>query len=134
MAIGQKLRGGETIELVGDLGSGKTAFVKGLAAGLGSQDYAHSPSFTLSHVYRAGELKIHHYDFHRLNDAGIMKQELTDALADSQVVVVVEWADLVEDVLPDDRLIISIEPTGETSRRFKLTASDKLKYLFPSNT
>jgi tRNA threonylcarbamoyladenosine biosynthesis protein TsaE len=133
-AIGRNLRGGEVIELVGDLGSGKTAFVRGLAKGLGSHDKVHSPSFTLSNSYRAKGLEVHHYDFHRLSDAGIMKQELAEVLADNKAIVVVEWADLVEDILPPDRMIIKIEPSRETSRILKFAATDKLTYLFPDNT
>src|SRR5205807_2663685 len=95
--IGSKLKGGEVIELVSDLGGGKTTFVKGLAKGLGSQDEVHSPSFTLSNEYRAGGLKIYHFDFYRLNEPGIMRQELAEAIADLSGVMVVEWPEIVED-------------------------------------
>src|SRR5262249_33137193 len=117
-AIGRKLRGGEVIELVGDLGSGKTAFVRGLARGMGSKDAVRSPSFTLSNQYSTGQLTLHHFDFYRLQEPGIMRDELAEIVNDPQAVVTVEWGDIVEDVLPDDRLTVTITATGENERRF----------------
>lgn len=132
--IGSRLRGGEVIELVSDLGGGKTAFVRGLARGMGSEDHVHSPSFTIGNQYRAGNLTLHHFDFHRLNDAGIMRDELAEILIDPQAVVVVEWADLVEDVLPAEHLTIHIKATGETTRQLNFAYPSSLSYLFPDNT
>jgi len=65
-AIGRRLTGGEVIELVSDLGGGKTTFVRGLARGLGSADVVSSPTFTVSKVYKADKLELHHFDFYRL--------------------------------------------------------------------
>src|SRR5580704_17211515 len=98
--IGRKLHGGEAIELVSDLGGGKTAFVRGLAKGMGSKDVVRSPSFTLSNEYQAGKLTLYHFDCFRLKELGIMRDELAEVLADPQAVVAVEWADIVEAVLP----------------------------------
>ncbi|PIZ61832.1 tRNA (adenosine(37)-N6)-threonylcarbamoyltransferase complex ATPase subunit type 1 TsaE, partial [Candidatus Saccharibacteria bacterium CG_4_10_14_0_2_um_filter_52_9] len=89
------MRGGEVIVLTSDLGGGKTSFVRGLAAGMASHDLVHSPSFTLSNQYKAGDLTLCHFDFYRLNDPGIMRNELAEVLKDSQAVVAVEWADIV---------------------------------------
>src|ERR1700679_221405 len=91
-AIGGRLRGGEVIELASDLGGGKTTFVRGLAQGAGSGDTVSSPSFTLTNQYEAGDLTIYHFDFYRLLEAGIVRDELAEVLADPQAVVVVEWA------------------------------------------
>ena len=74
--IGRRVKGGETIELVSDLGGGKTAFVSGLAKGMGSRDSVSSPSFTLSNVYQADNISLHHFDFYRLSDPGILRDEL----------------------------------------------------------
>jgi len=134
MEIGRKLQGGEMIELVGDLGSGKTAFVRGLARGMGSSDSVHSPSFTLSNRYRAGKLTLHHFDFYRLGEPGIMARELAEILEDPSAVTVVEWGDVTEAVLPPDRLTIRIKPTSETSRQFRFSCPNNLKYLAPLNT
>lgn len=133
MKIGRKLRGGETIELVGDLGAGKTAFVRGLAKGAGSKDAVRSPSFTLSNQYRADKLTIYHFDFHRLGEPGIMKRELAEVLEDPKAVVVVEWADAVKDVMPDRRLAVHITATTETDRQFDFVYPRDLSYLIPEH-
>lgn len=129
--IGAKLRGGETIELVSDLGGGKTAFVRGLASGLGSTDRVSSPSFTLTNQYKAGKLTLHHFDFYRLSEPGILKAELAEILADEQNIVVVEWADVVGDILPIDRLRITISVTGENGRILVFQYPARLAYLVP---
>ena len=128
-AIGQRLKGGEVIELASDLGGGKTTFVRGLAKGAGSADAVSSPSFTLSNEYTAPKLTIAHYDFYRLNEPGIMKQELEESINDPAVVTVVEWAGIVEDVLPQRRLTIHIIATNQESRQFTCTAPAELSYL-----
>jgi tRNA threonylcarbamoyladenosine biosynthesis protein TsaE len=98
--LGSSLKGGEVIELRSDLGGGKTTFVRGLATGAGSKDNVASPTFTLSRIYNAKKLQIHHFDFYRLNDAGILADQLAESINDNNTVVVVEWADIVADVLP----------------------------------
>ena len=132
--VGSRLRGGEVIVLTSDLGGGKTSFVRGLAAGMASHDLVHSPSFTLSNQYKAGDLTLCHFDFYRLNDPGIMRNELAEVLKDSQAVVAVEWADIVADVLPTDHVLVRIQPTGDTSRTVTFEFPDNLNYLFPTNT
>lgn len=133
-AIGRRLRGGEVIELVGDLGGGKTTFVRGLAEGAGSSDIVSSPSFTLTNQYDADDLTIYHYDFYRLPEAGIMRDELAEVLADPGAVVVVEWAKIAVDTLPAERLTVKIRPTGETARELAFQYPKTLQYLFPDNT
>jgi tRNA threonylcarbamoyladenosine biosynthesis protein TsaE len=132
--VGSKLKGGELIELISDLGGGKTAFVRGLAKGLGSDDTVSSPSFTISNQYQADKLMLHHFDFYRLQEPGILLAELQELLGDPEAVVVIEWADIVEDVLPADKLTISIKPTGENSRAFSFSYPGALNYLIPENT
>ena len=128
-AIGQHVKGGETIELVSDLGGGKTTFVHGLASGAGSTDAVASPTFTISRQYKAGGLTIYHFDFYRLKEAGIMADELAEVINDPEAVVVVEWGDIVEDVLPKDRLTIQFENTGETTRKLSFHYPENLDYL-----
>jgi tRNA threonylcarbamoyladenosine biosynthesis protein TsaE len=134
MRIGRKLRGGEVIELVGDLGAGKTTFVRGLAEGISSRDMVSSPSFTLSNEYRSETLTLHHFDFYRLQEPGIMERELSEVLEDSQAVAVIEWGGIAEAVLPPGRLTVRIKPTGETSREFMFSCPNNLKYLSPAHT
>lgn len=115
--IGAQLDGGAVFELVGDIGAGKTTFTKGLAVGLGVDDDVQSPSFTISRTYDArGGLQLVHYDFYRLDDPGIMKNEVAELVHDRSVVTVIEWADVVEGVLPEDRIRISIQATDEARR------------------
>lgn len=130
-SIGERLRGGEIIELIGDVGAGKTTFVKGLSKGLKVDDDVQSPSFTISRVYDARDgLSLHHYDFYRLGDAGVMSYELAESVDDEKVITVVEWAGTVQDVLPTNRLIIRIEYTPDGSgRELSTQAPDDMKYL-----
>jgi tRNA threonylcarbamoyladenosine biosynthesis protein TsaE len=126
--IGRALKGGEVIELVSDLGGGKTTFVRGLARGFGSHNKVASPTFTLSRVYESGDREMHHFDFYRLHEPGLIAEELVDVLGDHRNVVVVEWADLVKDVLPRRRLTINIEHIIE-GRRLTFHCPDPLRYL-----
>jgi len=121
-AVGKKLKGGEVIELISDLGGGKTAFVKGLANGAGSKERTASPTFTISRIYRGDKTNIHHYDFYRLSEPGIVKQELQESLADDKASVAIEWAQTVKNILPQDRLRVAIKTTGQNSRQFAFFA------------
>ena len=114
--VGESLRGGEVFELIGDIGAGKTTFTKGLALGLGIDDDVQSPSFTISRVYDARDgLQLAHYDFYRLDDPGIMAAEVQEAAHDHTTVTVVEWADVIEGVLPENRIRVRIAaPTDHT--------------------
>jgi len=127
--IGQKLKGGETIELVSDLGGGKTTFVRGLAKGLGSVDQVASPSFTIKREYYTGDLTLHHFDFHRLQEPGEMLHDLAEVVNQPVNVVVVEWADKVQGALPARRLTITIKTTGETTRQLNCKYPKQLAYL-----
>jgi tRNA threonylcarbamoyladenosine biosynthesis protein TsaE len=127
--LGARLRGGEVIELVSDVGGGKTTFVKSLAKGMGSTDTVGSPTFTISREYTAGELTLYHFDFYRLHEPGIMAAELSEVLSDESAVVAIEWADIVEGVLPAERLTITITATGENERTFKFSCPQTLDYL-----
>ena len=121
--LGQLLRGGEVIELIGDVGAGKTTFTKGLAIGMDIAEVIQSPSFTISRTYENAEsIRMVHYDFYRLHDAGVMKQDLQESIEDNKTVTVVEWADIVSGVLPDDRLSLRFTSPTETSRSVDIEA------------
>ena len=132
--IGSRLKGGEIIVLAGDLGAGKTTFVRGLAHGMGSKDHVNSPSFTLSHQYKADGLTLHHFDFYRLPEPGIIREALAEVLAEAHNVTVIEWADIMHDVLPPDYLTIHIAPKDETTRTMTFDYPEQLQYLLPANT
>jgi tRNA threonylcarbamoyladenosine biosynthesis protein TsaE len=127
--LGRNLKGGETIELVSDLGGGKTTFVRGLVRGLGGRDKVASPTFTISKMYQAGELEVHHFDFYRLHEAGIIADELAEVTGDPKTIVIVEWADVVQHVLPSERLTILIMQTPSGSRQLTFTYPEPLSYL-----
>jgi tRNA threonylcarbamoyladenosine biosynthesis protein TsaE len=131
-AIGSKVRGGEVFELQSDLGGGKTAFVIGLAKGMGSSDDIHSASFTILNLYKTAKADLFHFDFYRLKDPGIMRDEIAEVVADGKAVVAVEWAEIIKDVLPVDHISVSIVVSGESERRFKFSYPEKFNYLFPS--
>ncbi len=121
--LGSLLRGGEIIELVGDVGSGKTTLVKGIAVGLGIDDYIQSPSFTINRVYDGRDnITLSHYDFFRLNDAGILANEVQEVLGNKNTVVIIEWGEVISGVLPKDRLTISISVVGENSRKITINS------------
>lgn len=120
--IGALLEGGEVLELVGDVGAGKTTLTKGIALGMGIDEDVQSPSFTISRMYTVGTLSLAHYDFYRLYDAGIMADELQETVNDSSAVTVIEWAEIVSGVLPDDRLTVYLHSPTETSRQIELHA------------
>jgi tRNA threonylcarbamoyladenosine biosynthesis protein TsaE len=115
--------------LSSDLGGGKTVFVKGLAKGAGSNDTVSSPTFTISKVYKCLEFNIQHFDFYRLNDPGIISLELQEVLNDSKNVVVIEWADIVAKVLPNDYFKVEFDQLGQDNRLIKISCPKKLAYL-----
>jgi tRNA threonylcarbamoyladenosine biosynthesis protein TsaE len=121
--LGATLMGGEVIELVGDVGAGKTTLVKAIAAGMGVTDDVGSPSYTLSQLYEAPHgLRLAHYDFYRLDDPGIMANEINETISDPRVVTAIEWGEMVAGVMPYDHLQIHIMPVNEKSRKLTLTA------------
>ena len=120
-SIGSLLKGGEVFELVGDVGAGKTTFVKGLAKGLAIEDDIQSPSYTISREYEARDgLHLVHYDFYRLTEPGIMANEVAEMIQDNKTITVIEWADIVEGVLPENRFTIRFESPTETTRTINL--------------
>jgi tRNA threonylcarbamoyladenosine biosynthesis protein TsaE len=122
--LATQLRGGEVIELASDLGGGKTTFVQGLARGLGYTGEVVSPTFTLSRIYQLPEgRELHHYDLYRLGQAGVVGEELTESLGDPTIITLIEWAGIIEDELPQDRLRIEFTITGETNRELTFTAT-----------
>ena len=119
--IGSLLKGGEVFELAGDVGAGKTTFVKGLAKGLKIEDDIQSPSYTISRLYDARDgLQLVHYDFYRLTEAGIMANEVAEMVRDEKTVTVIEWADIIEGILPENRFRIRLESPSENIRLIHL--------------
>jgi tRNA threonylcarbamoyladenosine biosynthesis protein TsaE len=127
LKLSKLLTGGVTLELIGDVGAGKTTLTRSIARGLGITDPIHSPTFTISNRYETqSELQVAHYDFYRLSDAGIMKDELAEVLEDERTITIIEWGDIVEEILPDSRITIRIRSDSEHSRQLDCIAHNQL--------
>lgn len=116
----KKIKAPKVIELVGDVGAGKTTFVRGLAEGLGVKEPITSPSFTISKEYAFNDGILIHYDFYRLEDPGLMMGDLEEAMMDEKAIIVVEWADSVENILPADRDRIEIKYLDDGGREINI--------------
>lgn len=128
-SIGLKLRGGEVIQLISDLGGGKTVFAKGLARGAGSHDQVTSPTFTISKIYHTPLFDIHHFDFYRLNNPGIIELELKEVLNDINVVVLIEWGDVIAEILPKNTIRVKIDNLNENERQISINYPKEYHYL-----
>ena len=111
------------IELIGDVGAGKTTFTRGLARGLGIEEPITSPRFTISKRYRIPDTDhfLVHYDFYRLPDPGLMMDDLAEAIADTHNLVVLEWADSVKGLLPEHHQTISFALNDDGSRTLTIS-------------
>ncbi len=132
-AIGCRAKGGEIIELISDLGGGKTTFVKGLVQGAGSNDVVTSPSFSLRNDYRAPRFNIAHFDFYRLEDPGLLSEMIAEIVSDDNILLIIEWAQVVTHVLPDDRIRITLKVAGEEKRTILVEYPQDREYLFLEN-
>lgn len=129
--LGQAMQGGEVLELIGDVGAGKTTLTKGLAAGLGITEPVQSPTFTISRVYQSPRgLTLAHYDFYRLQEAGIMADEISEVMLRGDTVTVIEWAGTVNEALPADRLTVTIRTTSEDEREVMMAAGGPKSRMF----
>lgn len=127
--IGKQLRGGEVIELIGDVGAGKTTFVRGLARGMGISEAIASPSFTISRMYDGRRrMMLAHYDFYRLQEPGILALELNEAINNRDTVVVVEWARTVQHILPTDRIVLHILSPTENARSVEISGGGSFSF------
>ena len=127
-ALGEQLSGGELISLEGQLGSGKTCFVRGLAIGLGlDATQVCSPSFIICREYSNSRLNLVHVDAFRLKGPHELDAIGWDELLESNdQVIAVEWPSRIREALPLDPIDVTLEPTGETSRLITLTASPEI--------
>lgn len=126
--IGERLRGGEIIRLIGDVGAGKTTLVRGLARGIGSPDHVSSPTFTVHKLYK-GRLKLYHYDFYRVGADVAVASELSEIMSEPNTAVVLEWPQQAKLSLPKDPLDISIRTTSEHGRQFEVTIPPHNSYI-----
>ena len=115
-SFAENLKSGDVLALTGDPGSGKTQFVKGLAAGLGTTTTATSPTFTLGHEYSGGRLSLYHFDFFRLENRQSAERLGLDDYFFGDGVSVIEWADRFPDLVPENARWISFETKSESRR------------------
>ena len=111
--IGLQARPGQVYTLTGDLGVGKTVFTQGVAAGLGITEPVSSPTFTIVQVYEEGRLPFYHFDVYRIGDIEEMEEIGYDDYFFGKGICLIEWAELIEEILPDDRISITIEKNLE---------------------
>ncbi len=116
----KKLKNGDVICMYGDLGAGKTAFAQGVAEGLGIKGYVNSPTFTIVNVYRGNEFTLNHFDAYRIGDSDEMLDIGFDEMISGDDISIIEWAELIEDILPKSRYNISIYRIGDESRRIEI--------------
>jgi len=107
--MGERSRAGQVYTLVGELGVGKTVFTKGLAAGLGITEPVSSPTFTIVQIYEEGRLPFYHFDVYRIGDVEEMEEIGYEDYLYGEGVSLIEWADLIREILPEHYTEIKIE-------------------------
>ena len=107
--IGQLAKAGEVYTLVGDLGVGKTVLTQGVAAGLGIEEPVNSPTFTILQIYEEGRLPFYHFDVYRIGDVEEMEEIGYEDCFYGEGVCLIEWANLIEEILPREYRQITIE-------------------------
>lgn len=122
--MARKLGPGDLILLSGGLGSGKTTFIQGLAAGLAVDDIVSSPTFTLVSEYEgkaeAGPIRLHHIDLYRLEgEDDLYSIGLDELLEDRNAICAIEWPQRATSILPEAWLLIELEPVADTKRRIR---------------
>ncbi len=109
LRMGRKAKSGQVYTLVGDLGVGKTVFTKGFAAGLGILEPVSSPTFTIVQIYEEGRLPFYHFDVYRIGDVEEMEEIGYEDYIFGNGVSLIEWADLIEEILPEHYTEVRIE-------------------------
>lgn len=122
--LARTLPNGSVVELIGDVGAGKTTLVKGIGKGLGVGQTIQSPSYTIFCRYEGKQKSLHHFDFYRLPDPGLVAYDLDESLHTENAIVVVEWADSVQGVLPTNHITVSIQSLSENDRQVTVEGID----------
>ena len=124
--IGMNAKPGQIYTLTGDLGVGKTVFTQGVAAGLGITEPVNSPTFTIIQEYEDGRLPFYHFDVYRIGDLEEMEEIGYDDYFFGQGLCLIEWAELIEEILPEKRIEVTIEKDLEKGFEYrKITIEER---------
>ena len=125
-SLGEKAFPGQVLTLTGDLGVGKTVFTQGLAEGLGIEEPVNSPTFTIVQVYEEGRMPFYHFDVYRIGDIEEMDEIGYEDYFYGEGLTMIEWANLIEEILPDHYREITIEKDLEKGFDYrKITILDR---------
>jgi len=124
--LGENALAGQVFLLSGDLGTGKTVFAQGFAEGLGITDIVNSPTFTIMQIYEEGRLPLYHFDVYRIGDSSEMDELGYEEYFYGNGVTLIEWPQMIEDILPETSINICIEKNLENGFDYrKITVSNK---------
>ena len=130
-AIGQAAEPGTVVALIGDLGTGKTTLTKSIARGLGVTETVTSPTFNIIREYKTGRIPLYHFDVYRIGDPDEMFELGYEEYFYGDGICVVEWADIIEELLPEDAVIIRIERgASEEEREYRIESEDGKLCIF----
>ena len=118
--LGESLKSGAVLAIYGDLGSGKTHFISGVAAGLGYNGETYSPTFAIVNEYFGGRIPMYHFDMYRISGWEDLYSTGFFEAVDSNAVVAVEWSENIEGALPDGTVRIRINGSGDMPRKIAL--------------
>ncbi len=125
--IGRKIHPKTVITLIGDLGVGKTVFTQGLAKGLEIEEPITSPTFTIVQVYETGRLPFYHFDVYRIGDVEEMDEIGYDEYMDGEGICLIEWANLIEEILPNSYTEIIIQKELEKGFDYRMITIEERK-------
>ena len=127
--IGEQLRGGDIIAYKGSMGAGKTTMTRGLTQGLGLGDTAFSPTFALVNEYRGEGLTLYHFDMYRIGSALDLETTGFFDYLDDESVLAVEWSENIEEELPDERIIVTLERVDDDTRKITIDGDERFAHL-----
>lgn len=117
--MAQNVEPGQVYALIGDLGVGKTVFTKGFAEGLGIEEPVSSPTFTILQIYEEGRLPLYHFDVYRIEEPEEMEEVGFDDYIYGDGVCLIEWANRIEEILPEETIYIVIEKDLERGMDYR---------------
>lgn len=122
--VAEKLKKGDIIAYIGDLGAGKTTFTRGLAKGLGLGDVVTSPTFALVNEYRGKEFTLYHFDMYRIENSADLESTGYYDYPIEENIFAIEWSENISDVLPDNTIYIDIRYIDEDTREIEIKGGD----------